>query len=153
MVVEGCMACDVLRGVLPPPGGIIYEDPYWQVDHALAPIALAGWLILKPKRHCEHLAALTPPELSGLGPLLGNTARALDEAVHPVKIHIHLMAESVKHLHFYIIPRQANMPANGLALLQEMFDGRWATDDAAAAAVVVRVRPLLQRLMAETPTQ
>jgi hypothetical protein len=58
------------------------------------------------------------------------------------------MGESVKHIHFYIIPRMADMPADGLEVLQQMFEGRWACSEAAAAEVADRVRRILQHLMA-----
>ena len=74
-----------------PPGGVIYEDAYWQVDHGLEPIALAGWLIIKPKRHCEHIAELAPEETASFGLLLRNTARALTEVLYPAKVRVHSM--------------------------------------------------------------
>jgi diadenosine tetraphosphate (Ap4A) HIT family hydrolase len=148
VLVEGCIACAELRGAVQPPGGVIYEDAHWQIDHGLEPIALAGWLIIKPKRHCEHIAALTSEETASFGLLLRNTARALTEVVHPATVHVHSMGESVKHIHFYIIPRMADMPADGLEVLQQMFEGRWACSEAAAAEVADRVRRILQHLMA-----
>ncbi len=57
-----CLVCLTLCGEAAPPGGVIYEDPHWLVDHALPPVYFRGQLILKLKRHCEHLAELTPAE-------------------------------------------------------------------------------------------
>jgi diadenosine tetraphosphate (Ap4A) HIT family hydrolase len=149
VLVEGCIACDELRDAVQAPGGVIYEDAHWQVDHGLEPIALAGWLIIKPKRHCEHIAELTSEETASFGLPLRNTARALTEVLHPAKMHVHSMGESVKHIHFYVIPRMADVPADGLEVLQQMFEGRWACSEAEAAKVAARVRPILRRLMSE----
>jgi hypothetical protein len=38
-----CLACDVLAGLIEPPGGTIYEDEGWVVDHSISPVALRGW--------------------------------------------------------------------------------------------------------------
>ena len=60
----GCLACDANAGRLKAPGGVIYEDDLWRVEHALSPALLRGWLIVKPRRHVEHLAELTRDEAS-----------------------------------------------------------------------------------------
>lgn len=64
MHVDGCMACDVLTGKIRAPGGIIYEDPYWVVDHSVSPVLFPGFLIIKLKRHCEQLTELTADEMA-----------------------------------------------------------------------------------------
>jgi diadenosine tetraphosphate (Ap4A) HIT family hydrolase len=92
---------------------------------------------------------LTPEETASFGLLLRNTAPALTEVLHSVKVHVHSMGEAVKHIHFYVISRMVDMPAAGLEVLQQMFEGRWACRVAEAAEVAARVRPIFQRLMAE----
>jgi diadenosine tetraphosphate (Ap4A) HIT family hydrolase len=64
------MACEVLAGRQKAPGGVIYEDAHWMFDHAVSPVPLRAFLILKPKRHCEQLGELTTEEAAALGPLL-----------------------------------------------------------------------------------
>ena len=54
-----CLACDVLTGRIEPPGGTIYENEGWVVDHSISPVALKGWLIVKPRRHVENFSELT----------------------------------------------------------------------------------------------
>ncbi len=51
MLVEDCLSCNLLAGKLKAPGGVIYEDNYWIVEHSLSPILLRGYLIIKLKRH------------------------------------------------------------------------------------------------------
>jgi len=58
MLVPGCMSCDILAGKLTTPGGVIYENEYWHVDSVVSPVCWLGFLIIKLKRHCEHLGAL-----------------------------------------------------------------------------------------------
>ena len=145
MLVPGCLACDILAGLIDPPGGVIYADDYWQVEHGLNPIALRGWLILKPRRHVEHIADLTPAEVAGLGPLLSELTQALTRAVRPDKIYVMSMGEAVKHIHFYLVPRYPDMPANGLEVLHGMFIAHaWECSPAEAAGVAALVRAELQ---------
>ena len=67
--VEGCLSCKILAGRCAPPGGVIYEDDYWHVDSAASPVLWRGFPIIKLKRHCEHLAELTPEAVhSSSGP-------------------------------------------------------------------------------------
>lgn len=150
MLMEGCFSCDVLRGTVTPPGGMIYEETYWAVSHGTNPIALPGWLILAPRRHCEHIAELTADEMAAFGPLLRQTSRALTQVVQPAKIHVYSMGEVVKHVHFYVLPRYEWMPASGLAVLQQAFrDRRWECGEAEAAAVANKVRAELRQLIEE----
>jgi hypothetical protein len=53
--VEGCLACDLLAGRRPLPGGTIAETPHWAVQHCVGPLGV-GTLIVKPKRHVVGVA-------------------------------------------------------------------------------------------------
>lgn len=68
-VSVACLTCRITRGELPSPGGAIYEDNLWQMQHDIEPISLIGWLILKPLRHAEAFAELTVREAAMFGPL------------------------------------------------------------------------------------
>jgi hypothetical protein len=46
-----CLTCCINRGEIAAPGGVIYEDDLWQLQHDIAPISLVGWLVLKPLCH------------------------------------------------------------------------------------------------------
>lgn len=141
MLVAECLACDGLRGKLKPPGGIIYQNDYWIVEHSLSPVILRGYLIIKLKRHCEHLADLTAEEAMALGAVIQQTCLALSSVIKPAKIHVCSWGEQVKHIHFHVIPRTANMPVGNLKLLiylrfKKIFNqiglGRWVSDQEAA---------------------
>jgi len=103
------MACDVLTGKRQAPGGVIYEDDYWRVDHCLSPVLLLGFLIIKTKRHCEQLAELTPEEGAALGPIIHNTCLVVSQILQPAKVYVCSFGEAVKHIHFYVIPRSPNI--------------------------------------------
>lgn len=107
-----CLTCRLNRGELPAPGGVIYQDGLWQLQHIVEPIALVGWLVLKPLRHVEAFADLTLEEASTFGPLTRRITRAMTEVLHPAKIYLNLYAEAegFAHLHVHLIPRATETP-------------------------------------------
>jgi diadenosine tetraphosphate (Ap4A) HIT family hydrolase len=138
------MACDVLAGRQRAPGGVIYENAYWMLDHALSPAPLRGFLILKPTRHCEHLGELTAEEAAALGPVLRAACAALQRVTGAEKVYVISFGEVVKHIHFYLIPRLPGMTPHGLRLITQIFgEGTWACTDAEAAETAARVREAL----------
>ena len=158
MYVDGCMACDVLAGRLKAPGGVIYEDEYWMVDHCVSPIMLRGFLIIKLKRHCEHLAELTLEEAAAFGPIVRNTCLALSRVLKPAKVYVCSFGEAVKHTHFYVIPRTPDLPAGSLPvfmhlrikmILYRLGMRKLACSDEGAAEVAAQVRVELRHLMEE----
>ncbi len=138
-----CMACQVVAGTLIPPGGIIYEGEHWLVSHQISPALLRGFLIVKTRRHCEHIAELTDAEAAEFGPIVRNVTRALSDVVSPAKVYVCSFGEAVTHIHFYVIPRYPDLPANGLKTLDEVLrqrQHRCSDDEAAQIAAQVRAR-------------
>lgn len=145
-MVEGCLSCEVVAEKAPTPGGWIFVGDHWTVSHAVSPAQLAGFLIVQPKRHVEHVAELTRDEAAELGPLLAETCRAIGEVLRPAKTYVCSFGEAVKHVHFSVIPRAPDMPDSGLTVLDQMFrDGRWGCADADAARVAAQVRGVFRR--------
>lgn len=105
-----CVACRATRGEIVAPGGALYDDGMWRLEHTFEPIPMVGWLVLKPLRHLESLADLTPDEAAALGPLLRRITEALDEVLAPAKVYAVLFAEAVAHLHIHLIPRAPDLP-------------------------------------------
>ncbi len=128
------------------------------VDHCVSPIMLRGFLIIKLKRHCEHLAELTPEETAAFGLIMRNTCLALSRVLKPAKVYVCSFGEAVKHIHFYVIPRTPDMPAGSQPVfmhlrikmtLYRLGMKKLACSDAEAAEVAAQVRVELQRLMEE----
>ena len=140
-----CIACDVVSGRIVPPGGILLDDGLWVLSHSVSPVLLRGWLILEPRRHVEHLAELTEAEAAALGPMIGRVSSAVMRALQAEKVYACSFGEVVRHVHWYLIPRYADMPADGVAVLNEMFENPspWATSDEDAAEAASRVRTAL----------
>jgi diadenosine tetraphosphate (Ap4A) HIT family hydrolase len=107
-----CVACQANRGEIPTPGGVIYQDGLWRLEHAFEPIPMVGWLILKPLRHVESLSELTHAEAQSLGGLIQRISAAMTEELRPVKVYVACFAETVAHLHFHFIPRSEDAPVD-----------------------------------------
>lgn len=148
----GCLACDANEGRVEPPGGVIFADEDWLVEHSLSPVLLRGWLILKPRRHVEHIADLTSGECATLGHLLSRTSAALKAALAAERVYACSFGESVNHVHFYLIPRYAGMPPNGIDVINTMFSEAdpWACSDEEAAEASEKVRLEMMKLPSET---
>lgn len=109
--VPGCLSCDLLAGRRTEPGGTIYEDEHWHVASMVAPVFWRGFLSVKLKRHCEHIADLTPGEAASLGPVLQATCQALARVLKPAKVYVCSFGDGVKHIHFWVLPRPPEMRA------------------------------------------
>ena len=119
MAHDACVTCRANRGDIAAPGGVIYEDALWRLEHTFEPIPMVGWLVLKPLRHTESVADLTPEEAAGLGPLLQRAVSAMTDVLKSVKVYVSLYAEAenAAHIHFHLIPRHQGMAADRLGPL------------------------------------
>ena len=140
----GCIACDVVSGRIAPPGGILLDDGLWVLSHSVSPVLLRGWLILEPRRHVEHLAELTEAEAAALGPLIARVSSAVMRALQ-AEVYACSFGEVIRHVHWYLIPRYADMSVHGVVVLNEMFANPtpWACSDEDAAEAASRVRMAL----------
>ena len=141
-VEDGCLACDVTARRIVPPGGTIHEEGGWLLEHAISPVPLRGWLILKPERHVEDLAALNQAEARALGPLIEKVSKAMMKALGPERVYLCSFGEVVRHVHLYFVPRYPDMPPVGPSILVRMGSDSspWACDDETAADAASRVR-------------
>ena len=126
---QECLTCLLNQGEGKSPGGVIYQDSFWRLEHVLEPIPMVGWLILKSLRHVEHVADLTDEEALSFGPLTRRITRAMREVLRPEKIYLSLYAEAPghAHLHVHLIPRFAlqRLPLrNVIATITETGDGQ-----------------------------
>lgn len=148
-----CLACDTVAGKIHPPGGIIHRDNLWIVDHAVGlkpndPIPFKGFLIICPVRHVNQVSWLTDEEQTEFGLLLKDVATALTRVMQPEKIYVCSFGEQVEHVHWYVIPRSADMPKNGLEVLEGIVRRRrWLCTLKEAASVAVRVKSELEALV------
>jgi diadenosine tetraphosphate (Ap4A) HIT family hydrolase len=149
-LIAGCLSCDVVAGRRMEPGGVIYEDEHWHVGSIMPPVVWQGFLIVKLKRHCEHVAELTADEAASLGPVLGATCRAVSEVLRPAKVYVCSFGDGVKHIHFWILPRPPEMRPGmhsvmlnldmRMALARSFGIKRWSCSDEQVAETAEKLR-------------
>jgi diadenosine tetraphosphate (Ap4A) HIT family hydrolase len=147
--VIGCLACDLARGRIEPPGGTICAEDGWVVEHCVGPLGV-GALIVKPSRHVTHVWELTEEEAGALGPLLRRVSGAIAELLHPDQVYVCLWSHAgwtAGHLHFVLQPvwdsQREAYERPGPFLQAAMFDAGAPPDREAMAAFAVRARSLL----------
>ncbi len=110
MLLPGCLSCDIVSGKRTEPGGVIFENDHWHIGTAAgSPVVWPGFLVIKLKRHCEHLAELTSEEALALGPLIQSTCSALTAVLKPARVYVCSYGDGVQHVHFWVLPRPATM--------------------------------------------
>lgn len=136
-----CLSCDVRDGKVKTPGGILFENDLITITHSIPPAQSKGFLIVQPKRHVEHIADLSEDEMLELGKGIRAAANAIKKILNPEKIYTCSFGETVKHVHFYVIPRTKEMPARGITTLQEILDkGKWRPSEEEAEETALKLK-------------
>jgi diadenosine tetraphosphate (Ap4A) HIT family hydrolase len=107
---SGCPACAEIAGRATAPGGVVFDDGLWLVSHHTGAFTDPGELIVKTRRHCESLGELTGAEAAALGPILKAAVEALEQVTIADRIYAVSFNERVRHVHFLLLPRTADMP-------------------------------------------
>jgi diadenosine tetraphosphate (Ap4A) HIT family hydrolase len=111
-----CKTCELLTrrdtGTAPLWDNIL-RTRYWDVVHSFN-TALPGWLVLVCRRHVEAVHELTDDEATELGLLLRRVSLALREVTGCLKTYVIQFAEAEghPHVHFHVVPRMADQPAD-----------------------------------------
>lgn len=150
-MTAGCGTCRGVRGELDAPGGVIYEDALWHLDHIIRPIPMAGWLILKPKRHIESIAAMTPDEARAFGTISSRAAAALERATGVKKVYLGVFGEAkdFAHIHAHLIPRPLELDDAHRGPL--IFELMRTNTDRAPVTEAERIAAAVRRDLASTP--
>ncbi len=115
MAPESCRMCAEVAGQVTTPGGVVYRNEWWEVAHHPGPQTDPGELIVKLRRHAESLAALAPAEAAALGPVLRAAVAAVERVIRPERVYVASYGERLRHLHFFLLPRMASLPAGHVA--------------------------------------
>jgi len=107
---SNCVSCTVAARAGLPARERVYVGPRWRVAHAFG-TSLPGWLVMMPRRHVTAFDELTRAEAADLGPLLWELSAALRRVTGCEKTYVALFAEAegFSHVHFHVIPRQAEL--------------------------------------------
>ena len=127
---SNCQACRLVSGEDPLRGGRIVDTDHWLVEHCVGPLGV-GTIIVKPLRHCLHVADLTPAESQELGPLLQRTSQVVRDLTQADQIYTCLWSHSgwqPVHIHFVVQPVWNHMrdtyPGTGPYLQAAMFQAK-----------------------------
>lgn len=101
----------IVHADLPPREVVAYDD-HWRLAHAFG-AALPGWLVLIPRRHVTAVSELDDAEAASLGLWQVRVSRALHTVTGCAKTYVAQFAEAegFSHVHFHLVPRQADLPS------------------------------------------
>ena len=102
----GCLACDLTSGARELPGGRVHGGERWVVEHCIGPLGV-GTLLVKPIRHCLHVADLTPEEAAEMGSLLQRAAACVQELNEADQVYVCLWSHAgwtPGHIHYVVQP-------------------------------------------------
>lgn len=138
-----CLTCYYNQHPEEVPGGHIKAYQHWILEHICEPIPVAGWLVLKTKRHTEGIIGLNEVEGQELGEILTALPSILQQITCAEKIYMICMTELVEHLHIHLIPRNYHSLQKGPKLIQMLEKVRmqpWI------AADIKQVIPIINQL-------
>lgn len=154
---RGCVACEIVAGRRSEPGGVLYQDDNWHAGSVLQPVVWRGFTIVKLKRHCEHIAALTGVESDALGPVLRAGCAALMQVLQPAKVYVCSFGDGVQHIHFWLLPRPPAMQPGMHAVMfhldvrttftRLLGVKRWLVPPADIDATAEQIRTIYQQLL------
>jgi diadenosine tetraphosphate (Ap4A) HIT family hydrolase len=148
-MTERCLACDLIAGDRPLPGGRVHATETWVVEHCIGPLGV-GTLLVKPFRHCTGVADLTPQEAQELGPLLHAVSACVNALNQAEQVYVCLWSHAgwtPGHIHFLVQPawrhQAASFTAPGPTLQSEMFFANRSPDPEGVAAFCQQARRFL----------
>jgi diadenosine tetraphosphate (Ap4A) HIT family hydrolase len=129
-----CLACDLVRGDRPLPGGFLLREVGFALHVLAGPTPIRGWLVLTSERHVRAWYDLAAPELAALGPLAARVMAAQRSALGAEHVYAFAIGDLLQHFHLHLVPRFADTPERLRG--RGCFDG--APGDALAEAAVIQ---------------
>ena len=113
--MSACIFCKIVRKELP--SCIVAEEENVLAFMDIMP-ARKGHVLVTPKRHAEGMLDVAGQDLAACLQMVQRICVAMQEAVHPpgfsvVQLNGAAAGQTVFHIHFHIIPRQAG---DGIAM-------------------------------------
>lgn len=98
-----CIACEIGKGNIIPPGGIIKETENFFIQQDLE-IPLKGFLIIASKKHIKSITQLTFYEVTELTNLLYKSRLALSK-ISDINEVVIIQEERSNHFHVWLFPK------------------------------------------------
>ncbi len=153
-----CLACQILAGAQPVPGGTIAANDWWVADHCVGPYGL-GSVVIKTRAHRENLWELSTAEAAALGPFLQQISEAIALAMKAERVYVSLWVDQPPyHVHFVLQPRYPDghhskeLGLKGLELQVFRTLGK-PPSEVEMAAAADRIRSVWQQQFADTPCE
>ena len=113
---DNCLTCELVArrdAGEAPLWDSIHRTPYWDIVHSYN-TSLPGWLVLISRRHITAIDEMTEAEALELGSLIRQVSLALKAVTGCQKTYVIQFAEAAEHphVHFHIVPRMADQPAD-----------------------------------------
>lgn len=102
-----CIACEIGKGTIIPPGGIIKETENFFIQQDLE-VPLKGFLIIGSKKHIKSIAQLSLNEVTELTSLMYKSRLALNK-ISDINEVVIIQEERSNHFHVWLFPRYAWM--------------------------------------------
>ncbi len=107
---DACVACRLLRGEVPVPGGVIWRDAGFALHAPLDPSPIPGWLVLTSERHARAWYDLDSAELPALGPIAARVMAAQRAELGAEHVYAFAIGDVLHHFHLHLVPRFADTP-------------------------------------------
>ena len=98
-----CIACEIGKCTIIPPGGIIMETENFFMQQDLE-VPLKGFLIIASKKHIKSIAQLTLDEVTELTSLIHKSRLALNK-ISDINEVVIIQEERSNHFHVWLFPR------------------------------------------------
>ena len=142
----GCLVCDKHSGLIPVPGGCLYEDELVYASHIFPrpgdTTTVLGTLSVEVKRHVPGVIELTDEEGERIGRICTRLSRALKQSAGVEKVYLHVWGDGVAHFHMWLVPRYPGTPKEYWPMVESWPDAPRG-DAADVAALCDRLRTFI----------
>lgn len=124
--------CSMCSMEAAPETTVLFRNSQWAAELPRG-AEVPGWVVLRSRRHVEHLVNLDDSQLVTFGPSLRDVAAAVGAVMKTETIYVLSFGETDLHFHAVVIPRGADVPVQRrkgdiLQMLPEAVDRPKAID-------------------------
>jgi len=105
-----CLECEIVRGAVRPPGGVIARRDGLVLHGFADPSPIPGWVVLTTERHARALYDLDEAEARALGPFAAEVMRAQRTVLGAEHVYAFAIGDALLHFHLHLVPRYADTP-------------------------------------------
>lgn len=125
-----CLGCQLARGEVIPPGGVIWFDHFWHLAHD-ANNFIPGFLILSTISHLSHIYEIPEEDYVSAWMLIHKVRRIMADQIS-LKDFILFQSDyaTSRHFHLWMMPiypekKQLGRPPDGIMPFLQWSKGHW----------------------------